>query len=222
MGIVVAVVAWLLTAVAVLSGHPLEAAIGLALAVLATAAAVISPRRVLARHDHVVDDGWARLDRELRRQRRHGRPLSIALLRLDEAPAAGMDHLAHRLGSQLRGDDFVFVADGLAHLVLPEVDTASAEVAVDRLSGVLHEQGISGTAALVAYPGDGLTVPALFERLATVGVRPIGTQAAQAPVAGTDKDAEPAEPSVPAPRGADEQLDLAPLTPTRPDPGARP
>ena len=98
-----------------------------------------------------------------------------------------------------------------------------AQATIDRISGVLHDQGVSGTAALVAYPGDGLTVPALFERLATVPVRRVGALAADA-----DEDRRPdsaeddADTAVPAPRESVEPVELRPLAQTHPDPGARP
>lgn len=218
MSALVAVAAWLLTVVAALAGHWTEALIALVVAVLATVSHLTRPRHGLARHDHVVTDGWHRLDREFRRQRRHGRTLTLA--RLSLVGVADLDDLAHRLGAELRGDDFVFVADDLLYIVLPEEDTDTAVVPVDRLSGVLHDRDISGTAAVVAYPGDGLTVAGLLDRLESTHTRPVGALPVAAPA---DPEPVPEAPAaVELPRQSATAVELPSLAPAQPDPGTGP
>lgn len=113
-------------------------------------------------------DGWAVLDREMLRHRRHGRQLTVCQLTLDTSdnvdPLVHAQEAAQLLSHQLRVDDTAFASREIVYLVLPETDAASAEVPIERLSDWLAAQGHRGSVRCATYPTDALTVRGLVER----------------------------------------------------------
>jgi hypothetical protein len=94
---------------------------------------------------------------ELYRSRRSGRPLALVA-----APMHASDVLS--IGRELRVTDRLWHTDGRACLLLPESDRSAAE----RLVGRLEQLGLllSGTARVVVFPDDALTIESLLSAVA--------------------------------------------------------
>jgi len=101
-----------------------------------------------------------RLDIEVERALRYRRPLGLAMIRLEGAGDAVIDHVQHVM-RQLRRIDVCaeYGPDELA-LVLPETDHAGMQVVAARhASGV----GVNGQVGCAAFPEDGTSAGALIE-----------------------------------------------------------
>jgi len=138
--------------------------------------------------------GWMEFRRELRRARRHDRPLTIVRLPRPIGSGASGDPAedVRALGLKLRLTDRWWADEESIFVMLPESGRTAATPVLDRLEAV--RQGSSALARVAAFPEDGLTSGAI---IATV----LGTAVGQVPT--------PIRPSVaaePVAYSADEEL----------------
>jgi hypothetical protein len=107
--------------------------------------------------------GWMEFRRELRRARRHARPLTIVRI---PRPAHDPDHHAsaaadiRALGLKLRLTDRWWADDESIYLMLPESDRAAALPVLDRMADA--HAAARTNARMAMFPDDGLTSGALI------------------------------------------------------------
>jgi hypothetical protein len=98
------------------------------------------------------------LERELRRSRRFGRPLSLVRVRALDGDARP---LASTLRAIAREVDHVATLGDNVLVLLPETDGAAARAFVDRASRSVG-QAQAANATVASFPNDGLTLSALI------------------------------------------------------------
>jgi hypothetical protein len=176
-----------LAGVAALGTNSLLAVGSLVVAGLALLAHLSARRTIEEIRGAAQADGWGVLNAELRRARRHGRRLTLCLIRLpDPGVVRGV---AQVVGRALRTDDTAFTSDDKLYVILPEIGGESAQVPLGRLNGLLADIGARGSATLATYPDDALTVPGLVAHLLAEPDRVVG---AGAPVTASSIVAEAA------------------------------
>jgi hypothetical protein len=154
--------------------------VGLWLALLSGAALIVvfvagmGGSGVSADSSDVDRVAWMEFRRELRRARRHRRPLT--LMRIPGGHTDGSDGphdlraTARLIGARLRLIDRTWVDDGSIYVMLPESPGAAASTAVQRATAVAP--GLAESQVRVAtFPDDGLTSGAL---IAAVNDRAMG------------------------------------------------
>jgi hypothetical protein len=135
--------------------------------------------------------GWMEFRRELRRARRHDRPLTIVRIPrpIAQDPAASAAADVRALGLKLRLTDRWWADDESVFVMLPESDRQAAVPVLDRLEAV--RVGARATARVASFPEDGLTSGALIAAI-------LGTVATEAPT--------PIRPQADVPAYADEEM----------------
>jgi hypothetical protein len=105
--------------------------------------------------------GWMEFRRELRRARRHVRPLTIVRIPRPIAhPAASAAADVRALGLKLRLTDRWWADEESVYVMLPESDRQAAVPVLDRLEAV--RDGARASARVASFPQDGLTSGAII------------------------------------------------------------
>ncbi|MEX1171229.1 MAG: hypothetical protein WEG56_01335 [Chloroflexota bacterium] len=170
------------------SGLTVATGTGMWIAILGSfglAAILVLPRPTSQDAPPAVSDqaAWMEFRRELRRARRHGRPLT--LVRIPGAtsatsatdPADGADPLdlaaiARRIGVRLRLIDRSWVDEGDIYVMLPESPRSAASTVVQRLEAVAPER-LWTEIRVASFPEDGLTSGAIIGAVHDAGVGPV-------------------------------------------------
>jgi hypothetical protein len=119
--------------------------------------------------------GWMEFRRELRRARRHDRPLTIVRLPRPIGSEASGDPAedVRALGLKLRLTDRWWADEESIFVMLPESGRTAATPVLDRLEAV--RQGSRTLARVAAFPEDGLTSGAIIAAVLGTGVGPVPT-----------------------------------------------
>lgn len=113
------------------------------------------------------ETGWIEFQRELRRARRGGQPLTMLRIAGDELPSEGPDgrsdlgSRARRLAHHLRLVDRTWVDEASIYVLLPETTRAAADALVSRIRATSPGQ-LPEHVRIATFPENGLTSGALI------------------------------------------------------------
>jgi hypothetical protein len=112
-----------------------------------------------------VEAAWMEFRRELRRARRHERPLT--LIRIPTAPpddasaAPDLSAMSRQIDARLRLIDRAWVDEGSIYVMLPESGRGAAATVVERLDIVAPSWSLADI-RVASFPDDGLTSGAII------------------------------------------------------------
>lgn len=111
---------------------------------------------------HGAEGGWQSLEHELRRDRRHGR--NLTLVRLVPCDGRSLGEAARVVTTLLRTTDICFTTADSVFVALPEVGRGEADRAAQRLNEHMTASGTPCAITTATYPDDALTVNGLVAR----------------------------------------------------------
>lgn len=112
-----------------------------------------------------VESAWMEFRRELRRARRHERPLTLIRIpppaRDDGSEPIDLAPVSRHIDARLRLIDRAWLDDGSIYVMLPESGRPAAATVVDRLAAVAPAGSLAGV-RIASFPDDGLTSGAII------------------------------------------------------------